>query len=505
MVAAACGGGETPSTEGEVDPEGIVSVEGLLTETTGPQFYPSTSSLTGDNAWMRAIYGSLLSVQPDGSIEPFLAEAYEVVDSTSISLKLREGMKFSNGEDFNAEAVATGLMANLTPENPAVAASRTLDFRKLSDVEVVNDYEVLIKLSAPVAGQFVKSLADPRQSAIVAPSARDTDDTYPEVSPVGAGPFMLEEFVPKQYILVKKNPNFYDAQNWKLGGIRWVQTLAGPTQTTGLLSGALDFTKIPANDLSAVQSNSTFTTRSVVSLQDYAALNMCATKAPFDDPRVRRAVSLAINRDQLNQLWQGGLGAPQRGYFLPDSPNAYAGLEDLVTYDPEEAKRLLQEANATDLTIPFYFTTGYVTASTVEVIQAQLAEVGIKLTVTDSPDTVNEFIVPQKPGMMMIRSVRLPENQIAATMGGGLITLCGAQHPDITDLLAKAQALDPADPQAIAAYQEIEKIVGEETWMVFLVTMPSHWTWNTEKIGGTPTFSPWDGSINFQSIYVKKS
>ena len=70
--------------------------------------------------------------------------------------------------------------------------------------------------------------------------------------------------------------------------------------------------------------------------------------------------------------------------------------------------------------------------------------------------------------------------------------------------LALAQS-DIFDPQAIAAYQEIEKIVGEETWMVFLVTMPSHWTWNTEKIGGTPTFSPWDGSINFQSIYVKKS
>jgi peptide/nickel transport system substrate-binding protein len=315
---------------------------------------------------------------------------------------------------------------------------------------------------------------------------------------------MLEEFVPQQYILVKKNPKFYDAENWKLGGIKWVQTLAGPTQTTGLLSGALDFTKVPAGDLAQVQSDTKYSTQTVVSEQDYAALNMCTTKSPLDDERVRRAISLAIDREQLSELWQNGLAEPQLGYFLDGSPKAFPGADEIVKYDPEEAKKLLAEAGATDITIPFYFTTGYVTASTVEVIQAQLAKVGIKLQVTDTPDSVNEFIVPKKPGMLMIRSTRLPENQIAATMTGGLITLCDGTRPEIAELLAKAQSFDPAAPEAIEAYQEIDQLVAENTWMVFLVTMPANWTWNTDRVGGTPVFSPWDGSINFKSIYIKK-
>lgn len=488
---------------GEPDPNGIVKVEGLLNEAGGAQFYPTTSSLTADEPWMNAIYGSLLQPTADGDIKPYLAKSYKVVDGKTIEFELRDGMKFSDGQAFDATAVRTSLLRNLNkPATPNVGSSRTPGFKALSDVVVDSPSKVTVKLSSPVAGLFVLAMTSPREGGISSPA--EAAPTFPNVHPIGAGPFVLDKFEVNQYILMKKNPNFYDADNVKLGGIQWFQTAAGPTQTTGLLSNNLNVTRIPATDLSKVTANSTYATKTVTAENGWSSMLLCTTKAPLDNLKVRQAISLAINRDQLNQLWQGGLAQPQVGYWPSGSPQSDPALKDIVKYDPAKAKELLKEAGVTNLSVDMYYTTGYVTPQTVEILQAQLADVGIKLNIINSIDSVNDMILPQKPGILLNRSTRLVESQIAATTTGGLITLCGAQHPDIAALLAQAGEMSRTDPAAIQIYKQIDKLVADNVWMITLVTLPQHWAWNADVVGGTPAFNPMTGLLDYTSIYVKK-
>lgn len=510
LSGAACGGdddegsGSGSSTNGgEVDPEGVLRVEGLLTETDGAQFDPTTSSLTGDEPWMAALYGSLLDVDQEGEIVPYLAEAYEVVDPSTVEMTLREGMQFSDGEPFDADAVTAGLLRTRDePASDAVDASRTPGFRAIEDVEAVDPATVRVTLNAPVAGQFLLAMTSPRESAIPSPAA--PEPSYPDVQPVGAGPFVLESFEQGQSIKVVKNDTFFDADGWQLGGIEWIQTTPGPTQTTGLLSGSLDFTRIQASDLSQVESSGNYVTESIASELDYASMVLCTTKAPLDDARVRRAINLAINRDQLNELWQGGLAGPQLGPWPSGHPNELPGIEEVVRFDPDEARSLLEEAGATDVSMDLYWTEGVMTAQTVEVIQANLADVGITLNPVNSPDTVADFIEPQKPGVMLNRSTRVVENQMAAALGGGLITLCGAEFPEVVGLMEEAAQYNRLDPEATEAWHQAGEIIAEESLYIFLTTMPKHWTWNTDVVGGEPRFNPSTGQIDFKSIYIKK-
>jgi peptide/nickel transport system substrate-binding protein len=217
ILLSACGGGGGGSTTsaggggGAVNPSGIITVTGVLNSTGGAQFFPTTSQQSLDDPWFSAIYGSLLQAGPDGSITPSLAQGYQIVNPTTVDVELRPGMKFSDGEAFNAEAVQTSLLTALRkPANAAVQASRTPGFQAISNVVVDSPTKVTIKLSSPVASQLLLSLADPREGAISAPSADQS--AYPNVKPIGAGPFMLKSFVPDQSITVVKNPNYFDAK-----------------------------------------------------------------------------------------------------------------------------------------------------------------------------------------------------------------------------------------------------------------------------------------------------
>lgn len=506
-MATSCGGGgnggSSASGDGEVDPEGVVRVEGLLTETDGAQFDPTTSSLTADEPWMAAIYGSLLKVDDDGETVPNLADSFEVVDPSTVEIGLRDGMEFSDGEAFDADAVRAGLLRTRDePASEAVEASRTPGFLAMEDVEVVDPLTVRVTLDEPIAGQFLLAMTSPRESAIPSPAA--PPPSYPDVQPVGAGPFVFDRFEEGQSIRVLKNPTYFDADEWQLGGIEWIQTTPGPTQTTGLLSGSLDFTRIQASDLGQVEASGSYRTESIASELDYASMVLCTTKPPLDDPRVRRAIDLAINRDQLDELWQGGLAEPQLGPWPSGHPNELPDIGDIVRFDPEEAESLLDEAGVGDLSIDLYWTEGVMTAQTVEVIQANLADVGITINPVNSMDTVSDFIEPQRPGLMLNRSTRLVENQMAAALGGGLITLCDAEFTEIEDLMAEAAQHDRTDPEATEAWHDAGRLIAEETLYIFLVTMPRHWTWNTDVVGGEPRFDPMSGQIDFQSIYVKR-
>lgn len=504
VTGCSSSGGDSQGTTGsDADPNGTVRVAAVLNSTGGAQFDPVSSQQSLDDDWMRALYGTLLQEEPDGSLRPYLAESFKVINPQTIQINLRPDMKFSDGQPFDGTAVRKALLRSLNePANPAVAASRTPGFRQLEDVEVVSSKEVLIKLKKPVAGEFALSLANPREGAIPSPSAPTS--SYPDVKPVGAGPFTLERFVPNQSILMKKSPTFFDADNVKLGGIEWLQTLPGPTQTTALLSKNLDFGQVPAADLPTVKANSSYSTKSIASEVDYSYLNLCATRPPLNDPKVRRALSLAIDRQQLNELWQGGDADTQLSYWPTRSLVTNSALKDSVKHDPAEAKRLLQEAGATNLTLDLYWSQSQPYTQPAEILQAQLAAVGIKLTLNPLQDTVSEFIQPQKPGMMIAKSTRLVEAQMGATMTGGLTTLCGITHPDIASLLSQAAELNRTDPEAIKIYQQINTIVTDNSWIIFLTTQPKNWTWNKQAIGGDPVFLSLTGEMDFTSFYIKK-
>lgn len=506
LLASACSAANTKSsaqTSSKVDPTGIIRIAAVINSTGGAQLDPSQSSITLDSPWLTAIYGTLLQEQPDGSIAPWMAKSYKIVNPTTVSLTLRPGMKFSDGSPFDGQAVKDGLMRTLTKSSPSSTSAQDLAFRQIGSIDVNSPTEVTIHLKSDVAGSFITSLTNPREGSIVSPKMADAPQPkYPDVDPIGAGPFVLKQFVPNQYILVTKNPTYYDAKNWKLGGLEWIQTLPGPPTTTALLSGSVDIAQIAATDVASVKSRPDITVTSVASQIDYVSLNLCATKPPLNNLAVRQAVSLALNRNQISQLWQAGTAAPQYAYWPASSPQFNPATKSYVTYDPAKAKQLLQQAGVTSLDFKLVWSESQPYQQLAEIIQEQLANIGIKVTLTPLQDTIGSWISPQGAGMMLSKATRPVPDQIAATLAGGLTTLCGIKHPDIQSLLAQAAQYSTSDPRAIAIYKKIDLIVAQNVWTIFVSTQPADWAINTSTVGGEPIFSTITGQMFFNSMYA---
>jgi ABC-type transport system substrate-binding protein len=516
VLASACSGSSGQSTDSssnssaDVDPNGTLTLAAVLNNTGGAHLDPAQSDQHLDDNWLTLIYGTLLKAQPNGTIVPFMAQSYDIVNPTTISLKLRPGVKFTDGTPYDATAVSKGLMRNLNPPFPssastAVIANHDPAFDQLKSVKIDNSLEVTITLKAAVAGQFLYSLANPEEGSIVSPTAAAKPNLNLNTDPVGAGPYKLKSFVPDQSITLVKNDSFFDSKDWRLGGVDFVQTLPGPTETTALLSGEVDMGQVQAGDVGNIKANSQYTLKPIVSQQDYSYLNICTTQPPFNNPKVRQAISLAINRQQLIDLWQSGQAQPQLTFWQTGSPNYNPEVANYVKYDLSEAKSLIAQSGEKNISFNMYWSVSQPYSQASQIIQEQLSQIGVKVNIIASQNTVSEFIQPQKPGAQLAAASRLAPAQIAAVLGGGLITLCGAKFPQVTSLLQAAAQYSPTSSQAAAYYKQLDLLVAQNTWTIFLTTQPEYWTWSNSVIGGSPQFSPLNGEPDFSTFYIKKS
>lgn len=345
---------------------------------------PHLNTQTYGPDWFSPAYDTLIGIGEGGEYVPGLATDWEFSDDGSVfTIHLRDDVTFHDGERFDAAAVAANIERGQSIEGSFVAPQLEL----VSAVEVVDDYTVELQLTEPSA-LILLYLSD-KAGMMVSPAAADSGDL--SVEPVGTGPFTVVSYDPGVQAVYERNPDYWGEapQVQRVEVSLLADTDAG---LNALRSDQVDMYQLTgqqaqqlegAEDVRVVQQPSWQT--------EWVMLNLAE---PFDDVRVRQALSHATDREAINEFAADGQVTWQ---FAPEGTEVYdPALEDLYPYDPERARELLSEAGYAD---GFDFTLNFsarpYTQSIAEILQAQWAEVGITVNLesTDGATTVEKCVV----------------------------------------------------------------------------------------------------------------
>ncbi|OLS36871.1 glutathione ABC transporter substrate-binding protein [Bacillus sp. MRMR6] len=385
LVLAACGGDKSTNENEEKEKENAgeetTQTGGELvfvTPSDAPTLDPHGKNDTATTNVTTQIFDRLTEYAEDGSVVPSLATEFKNIDDTTWEFKLREGVKFHDGSDFTAEAVKLTIDRIIDPE---FASPRAVVLNMIEEVIIVDDYTVQFKTKFPFA-PLPAHLAH-NAGSIIAPSAIKEEQSggkKVDENPIGSGPFKLNTWNRGAEILLDK---FEDHWNGA-ATVDTVKVIVVPEQATRvamletgeanvMLIGSSDVTRVEAMD--QVEIDRVSGTR-----MDYVSFNL--NKAPFDNMKVRQAIAMAINKDDVVQGILDGQGVAAIGPLAPTVVGNFQGLTPLP-YDVDGAKKLLAEAGHADgfKTTLFVNEGSKERADIAELVQAQLAPLGIEVSI----------------------------------------------------------------------------------------------------------------------------
>ncbi|RDL25330.1 glutathione ABC transporter substrate-binding protein GsiB [Serratia fonticola] len=339
---------------------------------------PYDANDTLSQAVAKSFYQGLFGFDKDMKLVNVLADSYDVSkDGLTYTIKLQPGVKFHDGSAFNAEAVKVNLDRASNPDN---RLKRYNLFKMIDKTEVVDPTTVKIVLKAPFSA-FINNLAHPA-AAMISPAALKQYGKEIGFHPVGTGPYQFETWNQTDYVKVKKFDGYWKAGLPKLDSITWRPVVDNNTRAAMLQTGEATFAfPIPYEQAKVLEKNSKLDLVAAPSiLQRYISMNV--TQKPFDNPKVRQALNYAINKDALIKVAFSGFAVPAQGPVPPAID--FATLYNAWPYDPAKARELLKEAGYPNgFTTTLWSSHNHSTAQKVlQFAQQQLAQVGVKVTVT---------------------------------------------------------------------------------------------------------------------------
>src|SRR5919109_1500372 len=286
-------------------------------------------------------------------VEPDVAERWEELDDTTYVFHLRKGVKWHNkppvnGRELVAEDVKFTYDRFLTEKGNA---DRYI-LESVDRVEVVDRYTVKFLLKEPYVW-LLDVLANPRSMWILAPEVMEKYGDFRKVeTAIGTGPFILERYEPNVKTVFKRNPDYYREGQPYVDGVEW---LAIEDPSTGLAmyrTGQIDCGPgtswaVRQQDLDSLKKTHPHLRYQDFQSQSGHVITMRTDMPPFNDVRVRRAISHAIDRQALIEaVWVRGAPSPAvaRGLVEWTLPIDQLGAgAKYYEYDPQEARRLLAE------------------------------------------------------------------------------------------------------------------------------------------------------------------
>lgn len=322
-----------------------------------------------DGMLTQNVYESLTTVNEAGEVEPQLAESWTVSeDGLTYTFDLVDGATFHDGTSFDAEDVVFSF--NRAMAEDSVNPSKGI-FKPIESVSAVDPGTVEIKLKQKDAF-FLFNMAQ-GDASIVAPESVDANNA----TPVGTGPFKYDSWTRGDKLVLTKNADHRDAGSVALDRVEFKFISDAAAASAALLAEEIDaFPGFPAPELlPQFEADPRFNVV-VGSTEGEVILAMNNAKPPFDDVRVRKAISHAFDRDEIIDGAMYGQAVPIGSFYPPHGP-AYLDLTGAYPHDTEKAKALFEEAgvagSSMTLRVPPF---PYATRSA-EIIQAQLAEAGI--------------------------------------------------------------------------------------------------------------------------------
>ena len=319
----------------------------------------------------------LFDVTPDLKIVPQLATGYEwAPDQRSVVIKLRSGVKFHDGEPFNAEAVKFNIERHInTP-----GTFRKTEIGQITSVDVLNDMTVRLNLSEPLT-PLLAALTD-RAGMMVSPKAAKALGDKLGQKPVCTGPYKFVERVAQGKIVLEKFADYWDKGNIHIDRVEFVPITDSSARLASLRSGDLQIIeRVSPTDLAEIRGDSKLRVTGVPEL-GYQMIPLNVANGPrsktLADVRVRQAIDLAIDRETLVKTVFNGEYIAGNQWVSP-SNYYYDKKFPVRKRDVEKARQLLREAGQPNLTFTLILPPERDRQEAAQIIQAMLAEAGITM------------------------------------------------------------------------------------------------------------------------------
>jgi peptide/nickel transport system substrate-binding protein len=450
---------------------------------------PATSSIYTGAQVYENIFSKLVDIDASGKFVPDLALSWTQVDPSTWKFNLADNATFHNGEKFTSSDVKYTFDRILNPKTASAYAGL---YSQIASVDDSDPHVAVFHLKSPF-GPFLTNLAT--NGEIVNRKAIEGGD--PARKPVGTGPFSFVEWVQGDHITLKKNPSYFKRGLPHLDSIAFRFMPVDQSRIDALTAGELDWADaIPLQQVTSLSKDSRFTyvTSPVAGIPDFLSMNTKA--APFDNPKVRQAVALAVNRADVRDA--AYLGTGELG--LIEMPTGSAWYDATGIFAAEQnaakAKQLLAEAGYPNgLAVEYLGLPQYPELlKTGQVVQDELKQIGVTMTI--KPVDVSVWFDAFSTLKYQITSAYQertidPDNFYSLVIkSGGPINATGYSNPAVDAIIDKAAASDDMAARK-DLYRQIRTTVTSDAPLVFVHYETLHYLMNKNVLGSviTPTLS----------------
>ncbi len=466
LALSACGGGgSSPNSDSDSPGQGGADSVALTVQAAPNSLDPAQLNDGQQRYVWGALFDTLLYLGEDGVPQPNAAEAYEYSeDALALTLDLRDGMTFSDGDPVTAEAVRATLERTRTTAGPQQG-----NLGAVESIEAPDEDTVVLRLSRPDPNLLVAL----SYGAGVIGDPDTIDEPSTALDPVGSGAYTLDRGATVDgttYVLQRRD----DHWNVDLYPFRTVTVRVIADRTAAynaLASGEVDAGTVDAAQAEQAERAGLDIVR--VEGQTVGALILTdragEVAEPLKDVRVRQAINMAFDRQGMVDALLNGLGSPSNQIFSPAAAAYNEDLADEYEYDPEGARELLAEAGYAD-----GFTLSVPANLTVTPFQPTIAQLlgDIGITVEWQPVTPQQDVqTTEWPMYFNLGGAAPPARTVALYfLPNGSHNPFGYQDPEIDALIAEVAT--EADPERAAElYREINTIAVEDALFAPLFTL----------------------------------
>jgi peptide/nickel transport system substrate-binding protein len=325
-----------------------------------------------------AFCDKLFDIDEKLNIVPQLALSYETsADGKAMTITLRPGVKFHDGEPFDAEAAKFSIERHINMSG----SFRKSELASVDHVEVVDPLTIKLVLKSPFA-PLISQLTD-RAGMMVSPRAvKENGDKF-GLHPVCAGPYKFVERVQQDRMVFERFKDYWNKDNVFIDRVVFLPIVDATVRLANLKSGGLDLIeRVLATDIKDVESDSRLVLATAPEL-GYLGLtintNNDKSKGALTNVKVRQALDLSIDREALNQVAFNGEFTPGNQWVSPSHPY-YQQSSPIRPRDVEKAKALLKEAGVSlPVSIDYMVPKGSEYEAVAQVVQSMAAEAGFDI------------------------------------------------------------------------------------------------------------------------------
>jgi peptide/nickel transport system substrate-binding protein len=350
--------------------------------------------------FMTAIYGQLFELGAGGKIIPDLATGYTFSpDAKTVTVTLRQGVKFTDGTPFNAQAVyynwerdlgETAIKNGLNPPwliamEPAPKGSPpgTAEPAAPGAIQVTGPYTIVVHQVVP-NGAFIDQLFDAIPNWIASPTALKKEGASFGQNPVGAGPFVVSSNVPNNELVVKKNPDYWQAGHPYLDQITFKTVGSDEAAYEALLANQGQVYENMSTTALINQSAQHFEVDNNLGTSPYD-LQLNTAVPPFNNPKARQAIYAATNFQPILQHLFGGRYPLTQSFTGPGGICYEPTVPGYQGYDPTLAKQLIQQTGLNKVTIQLGTIALQTAQESTEALRTEWESIGLKVNLQSWP------------------------------------------------------------------------------------------------------------------------